>query len=54
VDGVFLIDIIIIFNTAFYDNDFKIIENRKIIAKKYLSGWFTIDIVAIIPFDKAF
>ena len=53
-DTCFLLDILIIFNTAFYDEDFRIVENRKLIAKRYLSGWFCIDVLAIVPFDLIF
>jgi len=49
-DSCFLVDIIVIFNTAYYDEDFRIVENRKVIAKRYLYGWFTIDVLAIFPF----
>ena len=51
IDICFLIDIIIIFNSAFYDNEFIVVEDRKIIAKEYLRSWFIIDLLAIIPFD---
>jgi len=51
IDICFLIDIIIIFNSAFYDGEFIVVEDRKIIAKEYLRGWFLIDLLAIIPFD---
>ena len=51
IDILFLVDIIIIFNTAYQDEFFKLITNRKVIAKNYLTGWFTIDLVAIIPFN---
>ena len=44
-------DIIAIFNTATYDDDFSIIEDRCMIAKSYLSSWFWIDLVSIIPFE---
>ena len=54
VDFSFLCDIIATFCTAFYDEDFKIVEDRKVIAKNYLCGWFTIDVLAIIPFDYLF
>lgn len=27
------------------------VDDRKIIAKKYLKGWFIIDFLAIAPFD---
>ena len=36
VDTLFTIDILIVFNSAYYDDDYKIVENRKIIAKNYL------------------
>lgn len=51
VDIIFLIDIIVIFNTATYDDDFSIIEDRVAIAKEYLSSWFFIDFIAILPFE---
>ena len=52
VDSLFGIDILVIFNTAFYDQDVELVEDRKEIAKHYLSGWFTVDMLAIIPFDR--
>lgn len=51
IDGCFLVDIIIIFNSAYYDSEFIIVEDRKMIAKEYLSGWFLVDLLAIIPFE---
>lgn len=51
VDVMFLIDIIIIFNSAYYDEDFNLIQDRKLIAISYLKSWFPIDFFAIIPFD---
>ena len=51
IDISFFLDILVCFNSAFYDFDNDLIDNRKEIAKNYLLGWFTIDIVAIIPFD---
>ena len=36
VDILFLFDILIIFNSAYFDEDFKLIQNRKIIAITYL------------------
>ena len=51
VDFLFLCDIIVIFFTAFYDEDFVIHESRWVIAKNYIkSGWFFIDVLAIFPF----
>lgn len=51
IDLLFLIDVIVIFNTAYYDEDVDLIDSRKTIAKMYLKGWFTVDMLAIIPFD---
>lgn len=51
VDALFFLDICIIFNTAYQDDDFITRDDRKDIAIKYLSGWFTLDILSIAPFD---
>ena len=51
VDFLFFCDIIVIFFTAFYDEEFVIHENRWTIAKNYIkSGWLFIDALAIFPF----
>ena len=36
IDSMFLIDIFVIFNSAFHDDDFEIVEDRRVIAKQYL------------------
>ena len=51
IDGLFFVDCIITFNSAYEDEDFRIIEDYKPIAIYYLKSWFIIDIFAIIPFD---
>jgi hypothetical protein len=51
VDVCFLIDILIIFNSAFLDENFLMIQSRKQIAGEYIRGWFGVDFFAIIPFD---
>ena len=51
VDFLFLMDILIIFNTAFYDEDFSTIDCRKQISMQYIQSWFFIDVLSIIPFD---
>lgn len=51
VDCCFLIDIFIIFNSAVYDDDFEIIDDRAQIIQEYLKGWFAIDVIAIFPFE---
>jgi len=37
--------------SAYVDEDYKVIDDRKEIAVSYLKGWFIIDIFAIIDFD---
>ena len=51
VDIFFGIDIIVIFFSAFYDDDFQIVEELKDIARNYMFGWFLLDLMAITPFD---
>lgn len=51
IDLMFLIDIVFSFNTAFFDEDFQIVHDRKIIACIYIKSWFFIDVVSIFPFD---
>ena len=53
-DFFFFVDMIIIFNSAYYDKYLKIVDDKCIIAKRYLSGWFSIDLISIIPFDIIF
>ena len=51
IDGIFLMDMILIFNSAFLDSDHYLHDDRKEIAKSYMSGWFLFDLLAIVPFD---
>ena len=41
-----------IFNSAYYDLNMDLVNDRKIIAITYLKGWFIVDLLAIIPFDN--
>lgn len=52
IDSLFLIDILVQFNSAFYNDDFEIVDDRKHIAREYIQSWFIIDVVSIIPFEK--
>ena len=52
VDSFFAIDICIVFFTAFYDEDFVIVDDLADIARNYIFGWFILDVVAITPFDE--
>ena len=50
-DVCFLIDMIILFNTAYYNDEFEIVEDKKSIASYYLCSWFIVDLLAVVPFD---
>lgn len=51
IDFMFLVDIILNFNLAYYDDDLAIIEDRCEIAKNYATSWLVVDVLAIFPFD---
>jgi len=50
-DCMFLIDIIINFNSAYITPTLELVEDHGTICKTYAKGWFSIDVIAIIPFD---
>ena len=51
-DLFFLIDILLTFNTSYTsEKKKKEITDRKQIAKNYLTTWFAVDIISILPFD---
>ena len=52
IDVMFLIDMILCFISAYYTDEFELIEDRKVIAFTYLRAWFFIDFLAIFPFEK--
>eukprot|EP00941_MAST-03F_sp_MAST-3F-sp1_P000449 g449.t1 len=54
VDIFFALDIIITFRTPVLDENGDLILDAKIIAIKYLKGWFTIDFWSTVPFDLIF
>lgn len=49
-DLLFLGDIILNFVAAYYDEDYILVENLKIIAFNYFRTWLFIDTIAIFPF----
>ena len=52
VDLYFLLDMVVIFNTAIFDQKGgKWILDRRTIAKRYFEGWFTLDVLSILPYD---
>ena len=50
-DGMFLVDIVANFLSAYEDEEFQMIDDRKLIAMSYLKGWFSVDVMAILPLD---
>ena len=50
-DVVFGIDIIVVFFSAYYDENFRIVDKLSTIGCQYLRGWFILDVLAIMPFD---
>lgn len=53
VDMVFLVDIVLQFFVAFYDETMgsMLIKSHWAIRKRYMRGWFSIDLISSIPFD---
>jgi len=47
----FLVDLIVTFFACYYEDDFEIIEDLCAIAYHYLTGWFFLDLVSILPFE---
>ncbi|OMJ93103.1 hypothetical protein SteCoe_4049 [Stentor coeruleus] len=51
IDSVFILDILITFNTALVSFSEKHIYSRKAIAKSYIKSWFLIDLISCIPLE---
>jgi len=47
----FMIDILVNFNTAFFQQS-KLITSRREIAKNYTKDWFWLDLITSVPFDQ--
>ena len=52
VDTLFWIDIVVNFRTAFVDKKKHTVFDSKQVAKNYLKGWFTLDLIGTFPFEK--
>jgi len=53
IDLAFFLDMVRIFFTSYYDDDEQQwIQSPRLIRRKYFRGWFTIDLVSILPFDS--
>ena len=49
-DVLFFFDIMLTFRAAIVTENFQIIDDKKIIAKIYLEGWFTTDVLSCLPY----
>jgi hypothetical protein len=52
IDVCFGIDIITVFNSAFYNSEYLIVEDRWLIAADYCKSWFLIDFISIFPIES--
>lgn len=52
VDSFFVMDMILNFNTAYFNEDFVLIDDRKEICKHYIKTWFLLDLLAIVPLPQ--
>ncbi len=49
----FFVDMCVTFNTGYVDEETeKLIDDRKLIARRYIAFWFWIDIISTIPIDR--
>lgn len=53
ISSVFVVDLILTFFSAIYVNG-TLINDPKNVAKRYLKGWFIIDLLAVLPLDLIF
>ncbi len=50
-NAIFAVDIVLNFFQAYLDQDFTLIDDREAIAMHYLTSWFTVDLISVVPFD---
>lgn len=52
VEGFFYLDLILSFFHAFHDHERNVVvKDLRSIAKRYVGGWFIIDLLAVFPFS---
>lgn len=49
IDFIFFLDIFITFNSAYYNEQMKLINTRKVIISNYLKSWLVLDLASCIP-----
>lgn len=53
-NAIFTIDIVVCFNLAFYSKDDRLVFDRTVIARTYLTKMFVIDLCGVFPFESFF
>ena len=51
IDFMFFVDILVTFYSAYYTSEYILIDKRATIFCHYITGWFIIDVVSILPFN---
>ena len=51
VEVIFIIDIGVQFHLAYFNELGKLIRSRPTISRHYLHGWFSVDLLSVLPFD---
>eukprot|EP00191_Tetraselmis_sp_GSL018_P005589 CAMPEP_0177605304 /NCGR_PEP_ID=MMETSP0419_2-20121207/16627_1 /TAXON_ID=582737 /ORGANISM="Tetraselmis sp., Strain GSL018" /LENGTH=989 /DNA_ID=CAMNT_0019099439 /DNA_START=131 /DNA_END=3101 /DNA_ORIENTATION=+ len=51
VNSLFILDILLNFNTGFTTRDDELVMSRRRIARNYLTGWFIVDLLAVLPYE---
>lgn len=50
-ETLFAMDILVVFNTAYYETEVILVEDRKKIARNYIYDQFFLDFLALLPID---
>ncbi|GMF41997.1 unnamed protein product [Phytophthora fragariaefolia] len=54
IDGFFLVDIVINFRTAYFDEERRLIYDPRTLFWRYAKGWFVLDLISTVPIDELF
>ncbi|KAF1795098.1 Cyclic nucleotide-binding-like [Phytophthora cactorum] len=54
IDGFFLVDILLNFRTAYFDDERKLIYDPCTLFWRYAKGWFLLDLISTVPIDELF
>ncbi|KAL7685036.1 putative potassium channel, voltage-dependent, EAG/ELK/ERG, rmlC-like jelly roll [Plasmopara halstedii] len=54
IDGFFLVDILVNFRTAYFDDERKLIYEPRTLFWRYAKGWFLLDLISTVPIDELF